>query len=75
MPRLVRVLAFQTVILLVLSCHDSNGPQCENTGLGGFGNNTEADQLAHPRSLISAIVIRFVESIISRLAKSKISNF
>ena len=38
-------------------------------------NNTGADQPAHPRSLISAFVIRFFESIISRLATSKISIF
>ena len=30
---------------------------------------------AHPRSLISALVIRLLKSIISRLAKSKISIF
>ena len=34
-----------------------------------------ADQPAHPRSLISAFVIRFLERIISRLASSKISIF
>ena len=31
--------------------------------------------LTHPRSLISAFVIRLLESIISKLATSKISNF
>ena len=36
-------------------------------------NNTGTDQPAHPRSLISAFVIRFLENIISRLARSKIS--
>ena len=34
-----------------------------------------ADQPAHPRRLISAFVIRLLESIISRLAMSKISIF
>ena len=34
-----------------------------------------ADQPAHPRSLISASVIRLLESIISRLATSKIPIF
>ena len=43
--------------------------------LRGVANNTGADQPAHPRSLISAFVIRFWESIISRLATSEISNF
>ena len=31
---------------------------------GGTANNTDADQPAHPRSLISAFVIRFEEIII-----------
>ena len=37
----------------------SYGPQREKTCLLGFANNTGADQPAHPRSLISAFVIRF----------------
>ena len=36
-------------------------------------NNTGADQPAHPRSLISAFVICFLESIISKLAPGEIS--
>ena len=36
---------------------------------------TRADQPADPRSLISTFVIPFLESIISRLAASEISNF
>ena len=43
--------------------------------LRGFSNNNGADQPAHPRSLISAFVIRLFESIISKLATSKISIF
>ena len=35
-------------------------------------NNKGADQPAHPRSLISAFGIRFLESIISRLDMSEI---
>ena len=38
-------------------------------------SNTGADQPARPCSLISAFVIHLLESIISRLATSKISNF
>ena len=34
------------------------GPRREKTCLRGFANNTGADQPAHPRSLISAFVIR-----------------
>ena len=41
---------------------DIIGPQREKTCLRGFANNTGADQPAHPRSLISAIVIRFLQS-------------
>ena len=38
-------------------------------------NNTGADQPAHPRSLISAFMICFLESIISKLATCEISIF
>ena len=51
------------------------GPRREKTCLRGFANNTGADQPAHPRSLISAFVFRFLERIISRLAMSEISIF
>ena len=51
------------------------GPRREKTCLRGFATNTGADQPAHPRSLISAFVIRLLESIISRLATSEISLF
>ena len=44
-------------------------------GGGGFANNTGAYQPAHPRSLISAYVIRFLESIICKFATGKISLF
>ena len=43
-------------------------PQREKTCLRGFANNTSADQPAHPRSLISAFVIHFLQSITSKLA-------
>ena len=41
----------------------------------GFANNKGADQPVHPCSLISAFVICLLESIISRLATSKLSIF
>ena len=53
----------------------ANGPRREKTCLRGFANNTGADQPAHPRSLISAFVIRYLESILSTLATSEISSF
>ena len=49
------------------------GPRREKTCLWGFANNTGADQPAHPRSLISAFVIRFLESSICKLATGEIS--
>ena len=52
-----------------------HGPRCEKTCLRKFANNNGADQPAHTRSLISAFVIRLLQSITSRLAKSEISNF
>ena len=42
-------------------------------GGGGVVNNTGADQPAHPRSLISRFVIRFLESTICKLATDEIS--
>ena len=52
-----------------------NGPPRKKTCLGGFGNNTGADQPAHWHSLINAFVIPVLESTISKLATSKISFF
>ena len=51
------------------------GPQCEKTCLQGFANIKGADQLTHLHSLISAFVISLLESIIIKLATSKISLF
>ena len=53
----------------------SYGPRREKTCLWGFANNKGTDQPAHPRSLISAFVIRLSRNKISRLATSKISIF
>ena len=50
-----------------------NGPRREKTCLRGFANKKGADQPAHPRSLISAFVIRLLQSVIYRLATSEIS--
>ena len=51
------------------------GPRREKTCLRGFAKNTGADQPAHLHSLISAFVIRVLESAISKLATSEISTF
>ena len=53
----------------------SNGPPREKTCLLRFVNNKGADQPVHLRSLISAFAIYLLESIISRLATSKILIF
>ena len=41
----------------------------------GFANNKGADQLAHPRSLISAFAIHKLNRIVLKLAPSEISLF
>ena len=50
------------------------GPR-RKTCLRGFANNTGADQPAHLHRLISAFVILFLESFISKLATKEISVF
>ena len=57
------------------SSKHNNGPRREKTCLRGVANNTGADQPAHPRCLISAFVIRVLESNISKLATIEISVF
>ena len=49
--------------------HDARKPD------SGFVNNKGADQPAYPCSLISAYVIHYLESIISKLATNKLSIF
>ena len=53
------------------------GPRREKTDLrgGGGANNNGADQPAHLRSLVSAIVIRLLQSTISTLSAKEISSF
>ena len=55
--------------------HLAYGLRREKACLRGVVNNTGTDQPTHPRSLISAFVIPFLENIISRLATSEISIF
>ena len=49
------------------------GPRREKTCLQGFVNNKDADQPAHPGSLISAYIIHLLESIMCKLATGEIS--
>ena len=53
----------------------SLGLDAKKTCLRGFANNKGVDQPAHQRRLISAFVIRLLETIISKLATSEISFF
>ena len=47
-----------------IASKDDMGRNARKPVFGGFTNNTGADQPAHPRSPISAFVIRFLECII-----------
>ena len=47
---------------------------CEQQRRRSDANNKGADQPAHPRSLISTFVVRYLDSIIPILANSKISG-
>ena len=73
--RLVGIDTCHNATLLEITCHGSFGPRREKICLWGFAKNTGADQPAHPRSLISAFVIRFFESAIFNLATGEISFF
>ena len=50
------------------------GPHHEKTCFAMYANNKGADQPAHPHSLISTFVVRYLDSIIPTLAKSKLSR-
>ena len=52
-----------------------NGHRHEKTCLWGFANNKGADQPVYLCSLISALIIHLLESIISGLATSEIPIF
>ena len=51
-----------------------NRPGHAKTCLMSYANNKGADQPAHPRNLISAFVVRSLDSIISLVFRSKISS-
>ena len=54
---------------------NTNEPGHEKTCLMSFANDKGADQPAHPRSLISAFVVRCPDSVMSLVAVTKISSF
>ena len=51
-----------------------NEPRHEKTCLMPYVNNKGANQPAHPRSLISAFVVRCLDSIIPKVPISKVSK-
>ena len=51
------------------------GPRHEKTCLRVIANSKSTDQHAHPRSLISTLAIRLMETSISRLATGEMSIF
>ena len=51
---------------------EESKPRREKPCFRGFANNTGADQPVHTRSLISAFVIHYLESIICKLATGEI---
>ena len=55
--------------------HHYLGVDARKPVLGGGVNNTGADQPAHPRRVVSALVIRLLESILYILATSEIPIF
>ena len=59
-----------------MACNTSDviEPGHEKMYLMSYANNKDADQPAHPRSLISAFVVRFVDSIISVDSLAEISR-
>ena len=71
----VRVFVAKRNCLVIVSNVNTYGPRREKTCLRWFAKNTGADQPAHPRSLISAFVFRFLESITSKLVTSEVSTF
>ena len=49
-------------------------PGHEKTCLMSYANNKGADQPAHPRSLISAFVVRCLDNVMSLVSVTKISS-
>ena len=49
-------------------------PSHEKTCLMSYANNKGADQPAHPRSLISAFIVRCLDSVMSLVSVIYISN-
>ena len=63
------------IIIIIIIIMIMMGLDHEKTCLRWFANNKGEDRQLHPRSLIRTFIIRFLESIITKLAISKISLF
>ena len=53
---------------------NTNEPGHEKTCLMSYATNKGADQPAHPRSLISAFVVRWLNSVMSLVSVTKLSR-
>ena len=53
---------------------NTNEPGHEKTCCMSYANNKDADQPVHPRSMISAFVVRCLESVMSLVSVTKISS-
>ena len=71
--QLVKFYQLYYEFLFLLGIQALNGPRREKTCFWGCANNKGADQPAHPHSLISAFVISFLESVMSKLVTSEFS--
>ena len=58
----------------VMGIYNSNELHHEKTCFMPCANNKDADQPAHPRSLISIFIVRSLDSIMPILATSKVSR-
>ena len=65
---IIKIFCYKIVVLKICEL----GP--EKMCLMSYANNKEADQPAHPRSLISAFVVRCLHSIISLDPTAEISR-
>ena len=63
------------VVVVFLNRCKPYGPGHAKMCLMHYANNKDADQPAHPRSLISAFVVRALDSIISFVSRYEISRF
>ena len=64
--------SLKSIQYLLCKQHNQKWASTRENLSSGFANNAGADQPAHPRSLISAFVIRFLERIICILATGEI---